>query len=590
MLKNIALSLLLLWLLWAPAQVKGVAHAAMPVGDIVVSAIDESEPADPLGWQQFGDKTLFSWASKDVHYALSSLPRLKVANEITVTAWRGERVSALALVITGRRLDNAKLAISLSDKDRDADAPSANAQARFVSNVLCDEKRGCGVNDKSTPAYLVPDIIGLDKEMTLAERTTRPVWVSFDVPANARVGESVYTLMLNDKQSDEPIGTLRLKLNVVDRALPEPKDYAFHTDFWQQPYSVSRYYGVERWSQSHFDLLKPYLRLLARGGQKVVTAILFYEPWGEQSNDKFDPMIRTTKLKNGKWKYDYSVFDHYVELCDSCGINAQINCYSMIPWDKSFRYYDQATKRYVDLKTSTDSPEYKALWTPFLKSFANHLRKKGWMEKTCIAMDERGLQDMQRAYSILKEAVPEMRMSLAGSPHAELMDKLYDYSLGFPARFTKEQLMRRKDSGLVSTAYTCCPDITPNIETYNPPADAAYIPLYCVANGFDGYLHWSWMNWTDAPLQDSRFKLFPAGDTYLIYPGPRSSVRWERYIEGVQQAEKYRLLRAEYEKQNQQEALKKLEDALKPFQSGKIDNEHTTARLVKAFERVVNGE
>ena len=109
-----------------------------------------------------------------------------------------------------------------------------------------------------------------------------------------------------DSASNKVITRLNLKVNVSKHTLPSPAEQQFHVDFWQQPYAVSRYYGLERWSEAHCEALKPYLRLLARSGQKVVSAILFYEPWGDQSVDKFDPMIQTTKKKDGSWAYDYS--------------------------------------------------------------------------------------------------------------------------------------------------------------------------------------------------------------------------------------------------------------------------------------------
>lgn len=203
-------------------------------------------------------------------------------------------------------------------------------------------------------------------------------------------------------------------------------------------------------------------------------------------------------------------------------------------------------------------------------------------------MDERGLDDMLRAYGLLHEAVPDFRMALAGNLHDELVGKIDDYSLGFGSRFSDAQRAERRRKGMVSTTYTCCTELTPNLETYNDPADAAYLPLYCLANGFDGYLHWSWANWTDDPLRDSRFKLFPAGDTYLVYPGPRSSVRWERFVEGVQQVEKYRLLRDECMARGDAESVKKLENALAAFQSGELNYHSTSARLVNDFEQLLN--
>ena len=50
----------------------------------------------------------------------------------------------------------------------------------------------------------------------------------------------------------------------------------------------------------------------------------------------------------------------------------------------------------------------------------------------------------------------------------------------------------------------------------------------------------------EGPLRDSRFRQWPAGDTYLVYPGARSSIRFERLIEGIQDAEKIRIPREEF--------------------------------------------
>ena len=47
------------------------------------------------------------------------------------------------------------------------------------------------------------------------------------------------------------------------------------------------------------------------------------------------------------------------------------------------------------------------------------------------------------------------------------------------------------------------------------------------------------------PLRDSRFRTWAAGDTYSIYPGPRSSIRFERLVEGLQDCEKIHILREE---------------------------------------------
>jgi hypothetical protein len=89
-----------------------------------------------------------------------------------------------------------------------------------------------------------------------------------------------------------------------------------------------------------------------------------------------------------------------------------------------------------------------------------------------------------------------------------------------------------------------------------------------MAAGFDGFLRWAYNSWVKDPLLDSRFRTWPAGDTYIVYPDGRSSIRFERLIEGIQDAEKIRLLREEFSNGDNpadQEKLQKLNDLLVQF-------------------------
>lgn len=548
-----------------------------------------TEPKDPHAaiaseWKQVSKTPNVSWASRDVHYAMHKVPLTMLTSDTTLYAWRGERISAEAVIFAKNKTGMLRLTLSDWTKDGKKVLDANSGTATFMNYVITDKKRDCGKNDRTTEAFLVPDIIDKATEKVVEAKTTRPVWCTFEVPRTLEAGTYDVTLTVTDVSSNKPAGELKLKIVVDKRTMPEASESTFHVDFWQQPYAVSRWYNTGRWTQAHFNALRPYLAQLARSGQRVVSTILFYEPWGDQSYDKFDPMIKTTKKSDGSWAYDYSVFDHYVELCDSVGINGQINCYSMVPWDMTFNYFDEAQGREVSLKTTTSSTEYSDLWTPFLKAFAAHLKEKGWYDKTCIAMDERGLQDMLNAYNIVQQAVPGMKMALAGNYHKELVDKIYDYCIAYGQSFTDDDLKLRNSKRYVSTCYTSCADADPNIFTNSDPFDAAFLPLYSLSKGMNGYLHWSWMNWDDHPLTDSRYRLFPAGDTYSVYPGNRASVRYERFIEGVQTAEKYNMLKAEYTKDHQLGMLKILEDALDVCRDGRA-----SADRVNAIENLVNG-
>lgn len=538
--------------------------------------------------QTTGGKGLqVSWASKDVHYAQTERPVMRATSDTLIKAWRGERVGVEAVVYAAQKQGALQVRLTPWRKGG-ATIAASQGEARFINYVTTDNFQYCGYHPNNLTPYQVADIIDLDVPQTAEEGTTHPVWCTLEVPADADAGVYSTRLEVTDAQTHKVLKRLNLKIEVNARTLPSPAEQKFHVDFWQQPYAVSRYNDVPRWSQAHLDALRPYLKLLARSGQKVVSAILFYEPWGDQSHDKFSAMVRTTRTKSGEWQYDYTVFDQWVKLCEECGISEQFNCFSMVPWDMSFRYYDEAQGKEVDLKTTTSSAEYKALWTAFLKSFAAHLKQQGWYDKTCIAMDERGFNNMLDAYRVAQEAVPGIKMALAGTHHKELVDKLYDYCIGFGEHFTDEELAARKARGWKSTTYTCCSNTEPNLFSNSLPAEAAYLPVFCVANKFEGYLHWSWMNWADNPLTDTRFRLFAPGDTYLIYPGPRSSVRYERFIEGVAMAEKVRILREEYAAKGNNAALDALNKQVEAFAPAGIPTGQTAAGMVNALQQLLN--
>lgn len=490
---------------------------------------------------------LLTWAVATVVAEAQNvaLPQIEMSwkgcsrRDTTLTVWRGERV-CLEAVLNMDSVPEERLMVMGSSRK------GIVTEVGILGDVLTDDFRGCGKHPGNLEPYTVKDRIQVDSILEITVGEESQIWCSVDVPVEITPGRKYVELRAIGEESGRPYGWIGLHLNVLERALPDPHDYRFHVDFWQQPYSVSRYYGLNEWSDDHLRYLMPYMKRLARSGQKVVTAILFYEPWGDQSHDKFSPMVQTTLRKDSTWTYNYRIFDKWVEMMAACGIDQQIDCYSMVPWDMNFRYWDEARGEYAFLKTKTTEAAYDSLWTSFLKDFAVHLKKKGWFDKTCIAMDERGMADMMRAYDIAQKAVPGIKMALAGNYHRELVPLLHDYCISFRHHFSAEDLEARRKKGQFSTFYTCCSESYPNIFTNSDPVEATYLPLYGIANGFDGYLHWSWMNWADDPANDSRFRLFSPGDTYCIYPDNCPSRRWEKFIEGVQMTEKVRILRDEY--------------------------------------------
>ena len=256
----------------------------------------DTAKVDVSGWQLSGKPLTLTWVSKDFHYRQFATPPTCMSADTTVTAWRGERLGVEALIVC--REETGPMRVSLSDfidaRGRKVAMPGSSAM--FMRYVLADDVRDCSYQSKETPVFTLPDMIDLPgTSVAIPAKSVRPIWCTVEVPRSLTPGRYVATLSLESEKGDRPVEKIKLNIDVLDRTLPKPKDYAFYLDLWQQPYAISRYYGVKPWSDRHIELLKPYAEYMARGGQKTVTTVLFYEPWGEQSNDKFEPMVETLR-------------------------------------------------------------------------------------------------------------------------------------------------------------------------------------------------------------------------------------------------------------------------------------------------------
>lgn len=540
-----------------------------PLGEY--TELTDTKPIDQQAWDDLKAPVHLSWGSTDVRYSKTNVPALKETRLWKGTAWKGERINAQAVLWSAAPLANVSVSVSDLKGPGGSIIPASAIKTNHVRYVMTDElnkdgKGGCG--HRPDPAQwdssLVADVLDVVKIQDIAARTTRPVWMNIWVPQSAKAGNYTGELTVN-AEGQEPL-TLKIALRVVDRTLPAPKDWAFHLDLWQNPYAVARYYQIPLWSKEHFEAMRPTMQTLADAGQKIITTTLMHAPWGGQTYDTFGSMVTRIKKLDGSWSFDYAVFDKWVEFMMSLGIDEQINCYSLIPWKLSFQYFDQASNSLQYLDTKPGEAAYDAYWYDFLVSFAKHLKEKGWWDITTIGMDERAMKDMQAAIALIKKADAGYKISLAGLYHPEIEQDLYDYCIPFGYNFPPEVKARRMQEGKISTYYTCCSEPYPNTFTFSPPAQATWIGWHAAGGNYDGYLRWAYNSWTLDPLRDSRFRTWAAGDCYLVYPNGRSSIRMERLIEGIQDYEKIRLLREEFEKNGNKGKLNKLNKMVSQFQ------------------------
>ena len=517
------------------------------------------EAADPVAlsdeakeaWDDVKRGMNVAWGTPDLVYSRSEVPQ-NLTDSYKATAWKGERVSAQAVLWTAKDIEGVECEIS-DFVAEGATLPASIAEARFVRYTLADKVDKsclCG-RPNGHPAILQADMLDNIEKMDIEENTTRPIWVSVAVPHDAKAG--VYKATLKVSRCGLGSKKLPLEIEVIDQELAKPADWKFHLDLWQHPSAVARAEGVDLWSEEHYEAMRPLMQMLADAGQKVITATLNRDPWQYQCFDDYEPMIYWYRYDNDEWRYDYSRFDKWVEFMMSLGVDKQINCYGMLPWGKCTLDYqdmrsDAKDNRNRKISTTPQEDKYEKVWGPFLRDFSAHLREKGWLHITNMAIDERKPEDMDVAAAMIKKYAPELGFAMADNHDSyKRYSNMRDVCVGQKhSVMSQEEIASRRANGDVSTFYVCCSTLFPNAFTNSQPYESELLCLYAVAHDYDGMLRWAYNSWPARPEYDSRFRYWASGDTYIVYPGARSSVRFERLVDGVELYEKVHTLRAKY--------------------------------------------
>ena len=407
------------------------------------------------------------------------------ARTFEVAAWRGETVVAL-----------------VPDFTELAEAPDG-IKVRF--GVLGPVK--CAPTVGSLQRIEVYDrVMWKTPRMRCQPKGPRVVEVS--VPADANPG--VYAC-----------GMMRIR--VVDRVLPPAKEWKYYLDLWQHPWAVARMAEVKPFSKEHYDALRPVYELLASAGQKAITVSLLEQPWDHQCFDAYHSMVDEA---------DFRTFDEYVQFCLDCGLGPNVCCYSLCPWT---------------LGRDVDADALEKRWGAFLDRFAAHLKEKGWYSRTLMAMDERDPKDVKTVVEFVRRHAPGMRISMAGnrkpSEFAGIDIDVYSQILSYVTDDFLAEVPSRRAKGLVTTHYVCCWPAYPNTFVTSGPGEAFWLGAYPAMAGLDGFLRWAWNSWPQDPKEDATYWAWPAGDTFLCYPGGEPSWRFLELRNGIVAAEKVRILR-----------------------------------------------
>ncbi len=487
-------------------------------------------------------------AVADARFDRDYLPeQAKICPQLAACGWRGERVNMQA-ILWAEEEDMEQVRVDALELNAEGGKP-LRAEVSFLRYTAANGKLYAEIIDTGKKRHALP------------AGTSRPLWLSVQVQPEAAPG--CYSGTLRVRAVGGHVAELPVSLTVQENTLPPPAAWGVHLDIWQHPHAVARWHGVTPWSPEHMALMRPLMARLADAGQKVISCSLIDEAWNGQTYDAWPSMVQWVKGEDGRMRYDYTHFDQYVDMMMELGIREQISCYTMLPWSLRVRYRDAATGEDAFLELKPGEPSFEEIWAPFLLDFREHLRQKGWLSRTCLAIDERPDAHVRAALEVIRKHTPEFRIASAVNSPSALSEHLYDMSpILTLAEYDPALLQARREAGYKSTFYVCLHPLKPNTFTTSPTAEAEWLGLFAAANKLDGFLRWAYNSWNRNPFEHTNFIHWPAGDCWLVYPGNLSSVHFERLRDGMEEFEKIAALRRAAAAEGASPALKAAVDAM----------------------------
>ena len=499
----------------------------------------------PEAWQKLSKGLHVSFASPDQLYMRTEVPGIgEEVQEWKGTAWKGERLNAQILVWSPDSLEQVRFSMKDLTAETGQLIPSAAATLHLVRYVVSNYPYGakdatCGESPYKE-VFLMPDRFERFERFDLPGNSIRPVWLTLNIPETAAPGNysGLLTVTCAGRET-----SLKLSIRVQNQVLPRPGQWKHRLDLWQNPWVVAWQNNLKPWSEEHLALLKKHLQLYADAGGSYITTYAVHSPWADNSYMIEGGMIEWIKTKGGSWKFDYGIFDQYVQLAFAAGINEAITVYTPIPWGNRFRYKEETTGNYIYESWSPESDIFKKNWNVFLSDLQKHLQAKGWFDKTYLGINENPMEQTLAAIKMIRAHSKKWKITYAGDWHPELNELLDDYCFLYGKESSIDVVEKRRAKGQTTTYYVCCNPPFPNNFVFSPPVEGRWLGWYTAAHGYDGFLRWAYDAWPADPLRDARHTFWPAGDCFLVYPGGNSCIRFEKLREGIADFEKIRLVK-----------------------------------------------
>ncbi len=465
--------------------------------------------------------------------------RMPVMNDsVNIFGIRGEIVSGQFVVSAKKQLNNVTVQLSdFNEITSGAALPDGSVEWNFVGSIPLTKNTPNQPDRELTrkaPARY-PEYLMAEKSVNMPQKTFRAIWLTISIPENLREGTYAGKATVKCSQGEQSIP-------VCIRIYPLTLSSERHLKVteWYNTGAFNRFHGInERYSAEWFAMLRKYAENMAAHRQNV-----FQVPMSA---------VEISRNKDGRLDFNFTRFDQIAEVFwDTKKMDyletGEIMRFGDNAWfSTSIKVQDFKVKNEITGTVETIPGDDVAPY--LLPEIENHLRKKGWLDKTLFHVKDEPSMHNAMAWREKSSYIHRLAPDLKRLDAIETTNLLNDIEIAVPKldalgtwHSSFEEARRRGVELWFYTVGIYQGSLFPN-KTIDLPVMNSRI-LHWLNYKYDatGYLHWGWNQWEEDPFKDVGMHI---GDGWHVYPardGVLNSLRWEQMRNGIQDYECFLML------------------------------------------------
>ena len=466
---------------------------------------------------------------------------------------RNEHISAQCVIKANQDIRNVTVSVSplihikgsASSERSPSDLPAGAIEWSFVGSIPIAEN-----TPKYREADLIrpsparfPDYLSEEKEVFIEKGNYRAVYMTIRIPRNAEAGDYEGAVTIKTEKGNK---SLPLHLTVYPLTLPDER-HLMVTE-WYTTGNFKKFHDIDTPDSKRFyEMLKVYAENMAEHRQNVFRVSL--------------DLITSKQDVKGNLKFDFSRFDKWADIFWNTGrMDLLETGFAARFGEEGWSSREIVLRDFLVRKEATPPPRLasgdagagnqvitipgKEFLPQFLPALENHLREKGWLEKTVFHIADEpsnhNVMSWREASEYVHCYAPALRrIDAIETTHCfdrlEIWVPKLDYLATWHDVFKKAQ-----SQGYELWFYTVGifqKGSYPNKTVDVPLIESRILHWLNYRFGLKGYLHWGFNHWTDDPFEaPGRHR----GDGWQVYPkknGLINSLRWEQMRNGIQDYE-----------------------------------------------------